>query len=264
MPHKKENIDIEGKVFTFKILRFDSRQDQEPYFTRFNVIAQKGMTVLEALFKIQEDQDPSLVFRYSCRGAVCGSCGMYINGHPNLACRVQLSGLPSQEVLVEPLPNFEIIKDLIVDMDPFWKAYRKVEPWLMPEDREKKGEHLVTEKNRNQIDQFVGCILCACCYGSCPVVSRDEDYAGPAALAKLFRFIHDSRDKRDWKETFKPLNNEHGLWGCDTVFRCVDACPKQVRPTDGIEGLRRRAVCSGKGHHGTDKTHPSESPSNEA
>ncbi|OGW81215.1 MAG: hypothetical protein A3G33_05910 [Omnitrophica bacterium RIFCSPLOWO2_12_FULL_44_17] len=242
MHHKKENIDIEEKVFSFKIFRFDKRKDQGPYFECFNVKAKKGMTVLEALLKIQEDQDPSLVFRYSCRGAVCGSCAMIINGHPNLACRIQLANLPSPEVLIEPLPNFEIIKDLIVDMEPFWKAYRMVEPWLMPGEREKQGEHLVTEKNRAQIDQFVNCILCACCYGACPVVSRDEDYLGPAALAKLFRFIRDSRDKRNWEDTFKRLDNEHGAWGCDTVFRCVDACPKQVRPTDGIEALRRRMV----------------------
>ncbi len=249
MSRKKENINIEGEIFTLKIFRFDSQKDQEAYFDHFRVMAKKGMTVLEALLKIQEEQDPTLVFRYSCRGAVCGSCSMLINGKPNLACRVQLANLPFREILIEPLPNFEIMKDLIVDMEPFWRAYRLVEPWLVPGDRKEDGEHLVTEKNRAQIDQFVNCVLCACCYGTCPVASRNEDYVGPAALAKLFRFVQDSRDTRDWKQAIGQLNSENGLWGCHTVFRCVEDCPKQVRPTDGIEGLRRRWVavrCFGK------------------
>jgi len=200
------------------------------------------MTVLEALFKIQEDLDPTLAFRYSCRGAVCGSCGMVINGHPNLACRVQLSQLPSTDVLLEPLPNLPLVKDLLVDMEPFWEAYRFIEPWLMPGPREAQGEHRVTEKNHGQVARFVNCILCACCYGSCPAVGRDETYLGPAALAKLFRFIRDSRDRRDWNQALGRVNGPHGVWGCDTVFRCVEACPKEVRPTDGITGLRRRLL----------------------
>mgnify|MGYP003392888111 CR=1 FL=1 len=244
MLRKKENISIEGDTFTFKVFRFDPDLDSQPRFDHFSVIAQKGMTVLEALLNIQERQDPSLVFRYSCRGAICGSCGMVINGKPDLACRTQLSGLASREVLIEPLPNLEIIKDLIVNMKPFWKSYRLIEPWLQPAGREAKGEHLVTEKNRAQIDQFVGCILCACCYGACPMVSLNEKYVGPAALAKLFRFIRDSRDKRDRKQAFKRLDNKDGLWACHTVFRFLQDCPKKVRPTDGIEGLRRRAVAA--------------------
>lgn len=200
------------------------------------------MTVLEALLKIQEDQDPTLVFRYSCRGAVCGSCGMVINGRPDLACRVQLSTLRSHEVLLEPLPNMEVIKDLIVDMEPFWEAYRAVEPWLIADESHGEKEHIVSEKNRARIDSYVNCILCACCYGACPVLGRDDRYLGPAALAKLYRFLEDSRDRRDWRKALERVDAEHGLWGCDTVFRCVMACPKHVRPTDGIEGLRRRLV----------------------
>jgi succinate dehydrogenase / fumarate reductase iron-sulfur subunit len=242
MLHRNEHTDAADQEFAFKILRSDRRSSDTPRFARYRVRAPQGMTVLEALLKIQDEQDPTLVFRYSCRGAVCGSCGMVINGRPDLACRVQLATLPAREVLLEPLPNMEVVKDLIVDMAPFWEAYRAVEPWLISEEKQIDREHVVSEKTRAKIDSYVNCILCACCYGACPVLPRDERYLGPAALAKLYRFLGDSRDKRDWRTALERIDSERGLWGCDTVFRCVTACPKHVRPTDGIEGLRRRLV----------------------
>lgn len=244
MLREKENINIDGQSFTFKILRFDCRNEQESRFTHYRVVAHWGMTVLDALLKIQEEQDPSLVFRYSCRGAVCGSCGMIINGQPSLACRVQLSHLPSYEVLIEPLPNLPIIKDLIVDMEQFWAAYRSIEPWLQSGEREKKGEHRISKKLMAKFEQYETCILCACCYGSCPVVTRDEKYLGPAALVKLYRLLQDPRDQRDQRIALDRIDNSQGAWGCDTVFRCVESCPKDVRPTDAITGLRRKLVLS--------------------
>lgn len=243
MHPKKEDIDIDGQRFSFKILRFDSRKDQAPYFSHYQVIAKRGMTILDALLKIQEEQDPTLVFRYSCRGAVCGSCGMVINGHPNLACRVQLCHLPSPGILVEPLPNLPIIKDLIVDMEPFWTAYRSIEPWLHTNECDEE-KLLVTKKDMERFEQYANCVLCACCHGSCPVVARDEKYLGPAALVKLHRFLQDPRDRRDARAALNQVDNSQGAWGCDTVFRCVDACPKDVRPTDGITALRRKLVLS--------------------
>lgn len=240
----KENIDIDGQRFVFKILRSDSRKDQTPYFAHYQVVAKRGMTVLEALLKIQEEQDSTLAFRYSCRGAVCGSCGMMINGQPNLGCRVQLCHFSLTEVLLEPLPNLPLIKDLIVDMEPFWAAYRFIEPWLQPGERQPQTEQLVSKKIMKKFERYANCVLCACCYGSCPVVARDEKYLGPAALVKLYRFLQDPRDLRDVRDALERVNNSQGLWGCDTVFRCVEACPKAVRPTDGITGLRRKLVLS--------------------
>ena len=206
------------------------------------------MTVLEALLQIQDEQDGTLAFRYSCRGAVCGSCAMLINGKFDLACRVQLQNAPSssgqvgtETLVLEPLPNLDIIKDLVVDMEPFWDALRQIQPWLHEVTNPAEKERLMSPREREKIDQYVNCILCAACYGSCPVLARDERYLGPAALAKLYRFVADSRDSRG-DETLKIANKESGVWGCDTVLRCIDACPKNVRPTDGIEALRRNLV----------------------
>lgn len=228
------------KIYNFKILRFNPKKDTAPHFQEYTLELDPAASVLEALLKIQDEIDPSLAFRYSCRGAVCGSCGMIINGKFNLACRSLVKNIKADEIVLEPLPNLEIVKDLMVDLQPFWEAYEKIRPYLIPKILPDK-ENLVSPKDEKVIDNFINCILCACCYGSCPVVTRDEDYLGPAALAKLFRFAGDVRDKGH-KEVLDEVNLESGVWGCDTVFKCVDACPKKVRPTDGIEALRRKTV----------------------
>lgn len=226
---------------TFKILRFDAQKDKRPHFQVYGHAPMPHETVLEALKEIRDQQDPSLSFRYSCREAVCGSCSMVINGRIALACRTQVSDLGSDEVVIEPLPNLEIQKDLIVDLKPFWEAYRRIEPFLQaPGDVPEKG-HLVAEKDMEKVFQYITCILCACCYSACPVATRDGRYAGPAALAKLYRFTIDPRDRRPFS-TLDRVDGPDGVWGCDTVFRCNDVCPKDVRPADGIEGLRRKII----------------------
>jgi succinate dehydrogenase / fumarate reductase iron-sulfur subunit len=166
---------------------------------------------------------------------------MSVNGSLILACKTLLSALPPGIIIVEPLPNLEIQKDLVVDMEPFWKAYEEIEPWLQAEGLSPEKEYKISEEERSRIDQFVNCILCACCYGACPVIGRDAEYLGPAALAKLYRFVGDVRDRRDHTR-LKEIDRQQGVWGCDTVFRCIDACPKEVRPADGIAALRRTLV----------------------
>lgn len=229
------------KTIPLHIFRYDREEGDEGRFDTFRVPLREGMTVQQALFYVQQNLDPSLAFRFSCRGAVCGSCAMVINGLADLACRTQIAKLRSDEILVEPLPNLEILRDLIVDMEPFWEKYRRVEPWLHALDHAPERERRMTEEERAVIDPFVNCILCACCYGSCPVLGRDPDYVGPAALAHLFRFEADVRDQRP-RAFLSRFDTLQGLWGCDTILRCVDGCPKSVRPVDGIEALRRRAV----------------------
>lgn len=260
------NAHTEGltRPFVFRVFRYVGDDGRPPRFDTFRLDAPAGTTVLEALFTIQQEQDPSLAFRFSCRGAVCGSCGMTINGRCGLACRTQLWLLPTNEIVLEPLPNLDVIRDLVVDMNPFWEKYRRVRPWLhagiqqpapsgvsfqadggpiapsaVPGD---SRERYQSPRQFQRIEQYTNCILCACCYGACPVLKRQPDYIGPAALAKLLRFIDDSRDQRTGEALVEVDDESRGVWGCDTIFRCIDACPKDVRPTDGVAALRRRLV----------------------
>lgn len=229
-------------AYTFKIFRYDSKMpEKEPSFSTYSVEAVPGMSILSALLNIRDEMDGGLSFRCSCRSAVCGSCAMAMNGKIELACRTQVASLGNNLVILEPLPNFEIIKDLVVDMTPFWAKYERIKPWLMRKTLPAGAEIRQSEEDRNRIDQFVNCILCAACYGACPVPSRDPEFLGPAALAKLERFRLDSRDERPLR-TLEDVNNEQGVWGCDTLFKCIEACPKEVRPTDAIVGLRKSLV----------------------
>jgi succinate dehydrogenase / fumarate reductase iron-sulfur subunit len=226
-------------AYTFQILRYDSMApEQGPSFSTYRVPVLPGLTVLSALLTIRDEMDGSLGLRCSCRSAVCGSCAMVMNGTIGLACRTQVATLGPGTIILEPLPNFEVLKDLVVDMTPFWTMYKKVQPWLVRKSPVPWGEIHQTEEDRNRIDQFVNCILCAACYGACPVLARDPEYFGPAALAKLERFVLDSRDERPLS-ALEAVNSEKGVWGCDTLFKCIDACPKEVRPTDAIVGLRK-------------------------
>lgn len=233
---------ITASAYTFRILRSDrKRPDDAPQFQTYRVKVIPGLTVLAVLMRIRDEIDGTLSFRSSCRSAVCGSCAMVINGRIDLACRTQVASFGTNTIILEPLPNMEIIKDLVVDMTPFWRMYEKVRPWLVRESADPEKEIEQSEEERSRIDQFVNCILCACCYGACPVIARDPEYLGPAALAKLERFILDSRDERP-EDFLDTVNDEKGVWGCDTVLRCIEACPKDVRPTDSIVGLRKALV----------------------
>ncbi len=239
MSPKNGNTDT---VYIFKIFRFDPGIDESPRYDTFQKCFPRGTTVLEALLNIQETEDDGIAFRFSCRSAVCGSCGMLVNGAPVLACRTQLASLIGDQVLVEPLPNMDVIKDLVVDLKPFWEAYRRIEPWLHTDGgAEPETERLQSPEQVKKLDPYINCILCACCYGSCPVLGMEDNYLGPAAIAKLFRFMQDSRDQRGLG-FLERVNNQQGLWACHTIFRCIDACPKDIRPTDTIEALRRKLV----------------------
>ena len=230
---------IRGDFFTFKILRYDSsRPEEEPRFVSYRIKVIPGLTVLAMLIRIRDEIDGTLSFRSSCRSAVCGSCAMVINGKIDLACRTQAASFGTGTIILEPLPNMEIIKDLVVDMTPFWTMYEKVRPYLIRRHPDPEKEIPQTEDERNRIDQYVNCILCASCYGACPVIARNPDYLGPHALAKLERFVLDSRDERP-EAMLKEVNDENGVWACDTILRCIEACPKDVRPTDAIVGLRK-------------------------
>ncbi|RLI56324.1 MAG: succinate dehydrogenase/fumarate reductase iron-sulfur subunit [Candidatus Thorarchaeota archaeon] len=226
------------------------------HYDLYKIAPTKGMTVLDALFQIQDKMDPSLSFRYSCRGAVCGSCGMLINKEPRLACRTQLSEVqtqdmklkpfasltdrptgwnPEKEILVEPLPNLPIEKDLIVDMSRFYDALEKLKLWVDPVE----GDEPRTQSpdDRRKIERYVNCIMCAICYGSCPVNAEREEYVGPAALAKTWRFYEDSRTD-DPERFVRAARSAEGAPLCDLIMNCVKACPKGVAPGGAIRKMK--------------------------
>lgn len=243
-----------------RVQRWDPRREAAPRYQVYEVEDVPGRTVLAALLEVQGRQDPSLALRYSCRGAVCGACAMLIDKVPRLACRTQLrdvlgeppgrlrpfealSAAPegwdrATEVLVEPLPGLRVIRDLVVDLGPFFEAYREVEPWLVPEGEPPEGrERDMTQEQVARLEALVGCIMCACCVASCPVAAEEPEFLGPAALAKAWRFHEDPRDVRA-AGIVEMLDGPEGIQGCELVYNCVKACPKGVAPGGAIRQMK--------------------------
>lgn len=221
----------------FKISRFDPSTDKKPYINTFEVKVSKKMSILEALFFILENLDGSLAFRFSCRGAVCGSCAMYINGKRRLACQTLVDSIRSKVIRIEPLPHYMIIKDLVVDMDKFFKKYRDIKPYLINEAAAPQKERCQSIADRKKIDEMTKCILCGSCYSACTMAFTNDNFLGPAALTKAYRFLADSRDDNDI-ERLNLAGGDNGVWRCHTLFNCADACPKEIVPTYSIQKLK--------------------------
>jgi len=232
---------MRSTLLTLKIRRFHKEKDPPHWRETFQVGIRKGMNLLEALLRIQDEQDGTLAFRYSCRGAVCGSCAMRVNGKDVLACRTHVEDLLDKYILIEPLPLYPVIRDLIVDMSTFFNHYRRIEPYLHGNPVSPQTEHSMGENERKEIDPYIQCILCGICFGSCPAFGKDPQFLGPAMLAKAYRFLADPRDKRN-EEILKSMNDPKGVWGCKTVFNCVKVCPKEVPPTHAIVKMRGRIL----------------------
>jgi len=229
------------RLSTLRIKRFHKEKDPSHWIEPFRVETREGMNLLEALLSIQDEQDGTLGFRYSCRGAVCGSCAMRVNGKDVLACRTHVEDLLEKPALIEPLPFFPTIRDLIVDMSIFFDHYRNVEPYLQGKPISSHVENLMEEEKRKEIDPYINCILCGICFGTCPAFEKDFKFSGPAMLAKAYRFLADPRDRRN-EEMLKAVDSQQGVWGCKTVFNCVRVCPKQVPPTYAIVKMRMRIL----------------------
>lgn len=227
--------------FTLNIFRFDPAVDTEPHYDAYTVPYRAGMTVLEAIFEVLEKQDGSIAFRYACRGAICGSCAMFINGSHRLACGTQITSLNTNEITISPLPHLPLIKDLAVDMTPFFDNYEAIKPYLIANTPPPEKERLQSPSQRRAIDEAIDCILCGICYSSCPVVWTNKDYLGPSALLKAYRFVADSRDE-GMKERLATVGTEKGVWRCHTIFNCSEACPKGINPTHAIQQLKKRTV----------------------
>jgi len=226
---------------TLRVQRFHPDHDPQQWIEAFQVEIRKRMNLLEALLRIQDEQDGTLSFRYSCRGAVCGSCAMRVNGKDVLACRTHVEDLSEKPALIEPLPFFPVIRDLIVDMSTFFDHYRKIEPYVQGKPVSPQSEYLMEEEKRKEIDVYINCILCGICFGTCPAFEKDSEFLGPAMLAKAYRFLTDPRYRRN-EEILKTVNSQKGVWGCKTVFNCLKVCPKQVPPTHAIVKMRDKIL----------------------
>ncbi len=225
----------------FRVFRFDPEKDQKPWFQNYDLPDVKGMTVLEGLYYILENLDPTLAFRSSCRAAICGSCAMHINGQYRLACESQVDDFRPHEIVIRPLAHMAIERDLVVDMKPFYKNLELIKPYLIPRDKPGEREYIQSVEERKKLNVVTDCILCGACYGSCPVVATDERYLGPAALLKALRFVDDSRDGAT-AERLAYVSTDVGVFRCHTIFNCQQVCPKDLDPTGAIAKLKRKSI----------------------
>ncbi len=240
---EEESTDDETPRAHLKVFRYDPEVEgkREPRFDDFHVPAPKGTTVLDALMYARDQFDSSLTFRHSCRQAVCGSDALFINGSQRLGCQTQIEDLESP-VRVEPLPHQEVEKDLVVDMEHFYEQMRAVEPYFQGETPDEE-EQLQSRENREKIKMSTRCIWCGACQSSCNIAAGDNQYLGPAAISKAYRFAMDEREDDDIKEhRMNILEQEHGVWRCQTQFSCTEVCPKDIPLTEHIQEMKREAV----------------------
>ena len=227
---------------TFRIRRYLPEFDEEPHWEDYSLELYPTDRVLTALERIKGEQDGTLTFRRSCGHGICGSDAMRINGVNRLACKTLVKDLDIRKpILVEAIKGLPLEKDLVVDMDPFFAAYRQVLPFLMPEGHEPSRERLQSIEDRAIFDDTTKCILCACCTTSCPVFWTDEQYFGPAAIVAAHRFIFDSRDAGA-EQRLEILNDKEGVWRCRTTFNCTDACPRGIEVTKAIQQVKRALI----------------------
>ena len=228
------------KTIRLRVQRFNPKTDPKPHYDTFQVQTKPGMTVLDALFQVLEEQDRSLAFRYSCRSAVCGSCATFINGRQRLACKTQVSKLGS-DITVGPLPHIPVIRDLVVNLQPFFRRMEIVKPYLETREQYPTKEFIQSPKDREAIDVAIDCIDCMACFSACPSSWTDPSYPGPAAFVKAARFIADTRDAAT-NERLRLVGCEDGVWRCHTIFNCAEACPKSIDPPNFIQYLKRKAA----------------------
>jgi len=226
---------------TFRISRSDPGAEGRARFDTFTIEVEPAWTILDALNAIKWHHDGTLTFRRSCRHGICGSCAVTINGKNELACEKQVSTIKG-EIVVEPLREFPVLRDLMVDMEGFFEKVRLVKPWLInhqapPTDKER----LQSPRDRAVLDGTWECILCGACTSSCPAFWDNDSFLGPAALLKAFRYVGDTRDE-GLSERVDVLDSKIGMWRCHSIFNCVEACPKDLNPTAAIMKLRRRVL----------------------
>ncbi len=253
-------------AYTLKIRRFDPQSGEAAYWDEHRVDLAGTQSVLDAILKVRDEVDGSVGIRCSCQQAICGSCGVRMNGKPGLACNTHLDvaaarghgagwnppeGGEPDVIEVEPMGNMPVIRDLIVDMDQVhWKKIQRVTPWLINQQPVPEREYIVPHENMADVTQTMACIQCGACVSDCLSMEIDPLFVGPAALAKAYRFVGDPRDAEHYDRLKDLAEDEHGIYDCTHCFNCIDACPKDVAPMSQIMRLRRKA---GSDHHIEDR-----------
>ena len=236
---------VKGKTYgkpnnlTLQIYRWNREDGSNPRIDTFNLDKKKiGPMLLDAIMYIKNNVDPSIAFRRSCREGICGSCSMNINGTNTLAC---LTPIDKKEFKVYPLPHMRVMKDLIVDLKPFFDQYKSIKPYLVNDHKPKK-ERIQSQEDRKKLDGLYECILCACCSTACPSYWwNSEKFLGPAILLQAYRFIVDSRDKNK-KERLEMLNDAFKLYRCHTIMNCTKTCPKGLNPAKAISNIKKEII----------------------
>jgi succinate dehydrogenase / fumarate reductase iron-sulfur subunit len=235
--------------YTLKIRRYDPESGQPAYWQEFDIDLAPERSVLDGILQARNDQDGSIGIRCSCQAAICGSCGVRINGKSSLACNTKLG--PASEasqqgdgtIVVEPFGNMPVLKDLIVDMDAVhWKKIQRIVPWLLPEGDPPDREYIVEAEAMIDVTQSMACIQCGVCVSACLSLEVDPEFIGPAALAKAYRFVGDPRDAHTEDRLLDLAQDAHGIYDCTHCFACIEVCPKDVAPMSQIMRLRRRAT----------------------
>jgi succinate dehydrogenase / fumarate reductase iron-sulfur subunit len=251
--------------YTVKVRRFEPESGEGAYWQEFEVELEESLSVLDGLLEARAVHDGSLAVRCSCRAAICGSCGVKVNGQSTLACKTKIedaqqqasraAGLSTTEaverreagqappIVVEPMANMPVIKDLETDMEStHWEKIRRVTPWLVPDGPPPEREYIVPPESMIDVTQSMACIQCGACVSACLSMEADPDFIGPAALAKAYRFVGDPRDSQRRERLYDLAQDPHGIYDCTHCFSCIDACPKGVAPMDQIMRLRRAAT----------------------
>jgi succinate dehydrogenase / fumarate reductase iron-sulfur subunit len=245
----------DAQAFTLRIRRYDPESGQAPYWVEHTVELEPHRSVLEGILQAKGRFDGSIGIRCSCRAAICGSCGVRINGQPGLACHTHLDhALASAKdgvIEIEPMGNMPVLKDLIVDMDAVhWKKVQRVTPWLINKEPIPEREYVVDREAMVDVTQTMACIQCGACVSDCLSMEVDPGFIGPAALSKAYRFVGDPRDARQAERLEDLAEDPQGIYDCTHCFKCIEACPKGVAPMSQIMRLRRRA---GSDHHIVDR-----------
>jgi len=240
------DADTDSETVHLSVYRYDPdvEEKQDPHYDDFHVPDEEGLTVLDALIYARDHYDSSLTFRHSCRQAICGSDAMFVNGRQRLCCKTQVADL-TEPIRVEPLPHQAVIKDLVVDMQHFYDQMEAVEPYF--QTTEYPGGDLEEQRqspeNREKIKKSTRCIWCGACMSSCNIAAGDNQYLGPAAINKAYRFYMDEREGEDIQQhRMEVIAEEHGVWRCQTQFSCTEVCPKDIPLTEHIQELKREAV----------------------